>query len=51
MQYRTLGRSGLKASVIGLGSWLTFGNTVDTKETARIVGGPRKPALPEEPRD
>jgi voltage-dependent potassium channel beta subunit len=29
MRYRTLGRSGLQLSVIGLGSWLTFGKTVD----------------------
>ena len=28
MQFRTLGHSGLKLSVIGLGSWLTYGNTV-----------------------
>jgi aryl-alcohol dehydrogenase-like predicted oxidoreductase len=34
MQYRTLGHSGLKLSVIGLGSWLTYGKAVDRK-TAR----------------
>src|SRR5260370_5911558 len=34
MHYRTLGHSGLKLSVIGLGSWLTFGGTVD-RDTAR----------------
>ncbi len=28
MQYRTLGHSGLKLSVIGLGSWLTYGGNV-----------------------
>lgn len=28
MQYRNLGHSGLKLSVIGLGSWLTYGGTV-----------------------
>ncbi len=34
MQYRTLGHSGLKISTIGLGSWLTFGSSVD-RDTAR----------------
>lgn len=34
MHYRTLGHSGLKLSVIGLGSWLTLGSTVD-RDTAR----------------
>ncbi|GAC1497694.1 MAG: aldo/keto reductase family protein [Vulcanimicrobiaceae bacterium] len=34
MQYRTLGHSGLKLSVIGLGSWLTYGSSVDAA-TAR----------------
>jgi aryl-alcohol dehydrogenase-like predicted oxidoreductase len=34
MRYRSLGHSGLKLSVIGLGSWLTFGNTVE-RDTAR----------------
>lgn len=34
MRYRTLGNSGLKLSVVGLGSWLTFGSSVD-RDTAR----------------
>ena len=34
MQYRALGHSGLKLSVIGIGSWLTFGNSVD-RDTSR----------------
>jgi voltage-dependent potassium channel beta subunit len=34
MQYRALGHSGLKLSVIGIGSWLTYGNSVD-RDTAR----------------
>jgi voltage-dependent potassium channel beta subunit len=34
MRYRKLGHSGLHVSVIGLGSWLTFGNAVD-RDTAR----------------
>jgi aryl-alcohol dehydrogenase-like predicted oxidoreductase len=29
MDYRQLGRSGLKVSTIGLGSWLTYGRSVD----------------------
>jgi aryl-alcohol dehydrogenase-like predicted oxidoreductase len=37
MQYRTLGHSGLKLSVIGLGSWLTFGATVDRDATRACV--------------
>lgn len=28
MQYRSLGRTGLKVSVISLGSWLTYGGHV-----------------------
>ncbi|MGD0967934.1 MAG: aldo/keto reductase family protein [Candidatus Aquilonibacter sp.] len=34
MQYRALGHSGLKLSVIGIGSWLTYGNSVD-RDTSR----------------
>jgi voltage-dependent potassium channel beta subunit len=37
MRYRTLGHSGLQVSVIGLGSWLTFGNTVDRDATRACV--------------
>ena len=37
MHHRNLGRSGLKVSVVGLGSWLTFGNAVDAAESARTV--------------
>ena len=33
MQYRTLGRSGLKVSAISLGSWRTFGVSVDPATT------------------
>lgn len=29
MEYRRLGNSGLKVSVIGLGTWLTFGRSID----------------------
>ncbi len=34
MKYRSLGHSGLKLSVIGVGSWLTFGGNVD-RDTSR----------------
>ncbi len=37
MQYRRLGRSGLRVSEVGLGSWLTFGSSVEARETERIV--------------
>ena len=36
MQYRRLGHSGLKLSVVGLGSWLTYGGNVGA-ETARAA--------------
>ena len=34
MQYRTLGRWGVKVSAVGLGSWLTYGGRVE-EQTAR----------------
>jgi len=37
MEYRTLGRTGLKVSAVSLGGWLTFGNTVDGATTKKIV--------------
>lgn len=37
MQYRQLGRSGLQVSEIALGSWLTYGATVDVTAASRIV--------------
>lgn len=37
MHYRRLGHSGLQLSVIGLGSWLTFGNSVDSAATRTCV--------------
>jgi voltage-dependent potassium channel beta subunit len=37
MQYRRLGRTGMKVSTVSLGSWLTFGSTVDDATTAAIV--------------
>jgi voltage-dependent potassium channel beta subunit len=37
MQHRRLGRSGLRVSEVALGSWLTFGATVDRAATADVV--------------
>ncbi|MHC4516841.1 MAG: aldo/keto reductase family protein [Planctomycetota bacterium] len=38
MEYRHLGSSGLRVSTVSLGSWLTYGNTVDQASTDLIVG-------------
>lgn len=37
MQYRTLGRSGLRVSEISLGTWLTFGVAAGTPTTREVV--------------
>ncbi|MFT4412355.1 aldo/keto reductase family protein [Fredinandcohnia humi] len=37
MKYRRLGRSGLKVSEISLGSWLTFGKTVDVSMATKTI--------------
>ncbi|MGR4065698.1 MAG: aldo/keto reductase family protein [Vulcanimicrobiaceae bacterium] len=37
MRYRNLGHSGVKVSAIGLGSWLTYGATVDSQTTRACV--------------
>lgn len=37
MRYRRLGRSGLKVSEISLGSWLTFGKTVDERVASETI--------------
>jgi voltage-dependent potassium channel beta subunit len=37
MEYRRLGRSGLRVSEVSLGSWLTFGSSVDRQATLEIV--------------
>jgi aryl-alcohol dehydrogenase-like predicted oxidoreductase len=37
MEYRRLGRSGVKLSVVGLGSWLTYGNQVDRDRSTACV--------------
>ncbi len=37
MQYRKLGRTGLKVSEISLGSWLTYGNSVERAKAAETI--------------
>lgn len=37
MEYRKLGRTGLKVSEISLGSWLTYGNSVDDGIAIRTI--------------
>ncbi len=37
VEYRRLGRSGLKVSSIALGSWLTYGNQVDSETSTACV--------------
>jgi voltage-dependent potassium channel beta subunit len=37
MNYRRLGRSGLKVSEIALGAWLTYGGSVAAKQSERII--------------
>jgi len=37
MEYRNLGRSGLRVSEVSLGSWLTLGSSVDVQGTREIV--------------
>jgi len=37
MNYRSLGNSGLKVSEISLGSWTTYGGSVDESDAIRIV--------------
>lgn len=37
MRYRRLGNSGLKISEIGLGSWLTYGDSIDRDNATNII--------------
>ncbi|GGK29892.1 hypothetical protein GCM10010965_23440 [Caldalkalibacillus thermarum] len=37
MKYRRLGRSGLKVSEISLGSWLTYGKSVDQQIAVQTI--------------
>jgi voltage-dependent potassium channel beta subunit len=38
MEYRRLGKSGLKVSELSLGSWVTFGKQVDESEAMALMG-------------
>ena len=38
MEYRRLGKAGVKVSVVGLGSWITFGKQVDARQADALVG-------------
>jgi len=37
LQYRAMGRSGVKLSAVSLGGWLTYGSTIDAARTSAIV--------------
>ena len=37
MQYRNLGRSGLKVSQLSYGAWVSFGNQLDVKEAKSLL--------------
>ena len=37
MNYRHLGRSGLQVSELSLGSWVTYGNQVDTRAARELM--------------
>lgn len=38
MQYRRLGRAGLKISALSYGAWVTFGKQVDRKKAVELLG-------------
>ena len=38
MEYRHLGRTGIRVSELSLGSWITFKNQVNVNDAARIMG-------------
>ena len=38
MDYRRLGKSGLKVSELSFGAWVTFGKQVDTDAAAKLIG-------------
>ncbi len=37
MEYRRMGRSGLKLSAISLGSWISFGDQIDESAAAKLI--------------
>ena len=41
MNYRRLGRSGLKVSELSFGSWVTYGNQVDEKASIELMSAAR----------
>ena len=41
MEYRSLGKSGLKVSALSLGSWITYGNQVDEKAAIEMMSAAR----------
>ncbi len=41
MEYRRLGKSGLKVSALSLGSWITYGNQVDEKAAVEMMSAAR----------
>jgi aryl-alcohol dehydrogenase-like predicted oxidoreductase len=41
MEYRRLGNTGLKLSVLSLGSWVTFGDQVDVGLAADCLAAPQ----------
>ena len=38
MEYRRLGKSGLKVSEFSFGAWVTFGKQVDVDAAAKLIG-------------
>ncbi|KAF6109252.1 potassium voltage-gated channel subfamily A regulatory beta subunit 2 [Phyllostomus discolor] len=44
--YRNLGKSGLRVSCLGLGTWVTFGGQItdEVRRAARAFGAPLQPA-------
>ncbi|MEZ6015544.1 MAG: aldo/keto reductase family protein [Planctomycetota bacterium] len=37
MQYRKMGESGLELSVVSIGGWLTFGGSIDDRDTKKVL--------------
>lgn len=37
MEYRNMGKTGLQLSELSLGSWITFGNQIDTRVSGRLM--------------
>ena len=46
MQYKNLGRSGLRVSQLSYGAWVTFGNQLDVKEAKALLQACRDGAPP-----